>query len=170
MKWPYLWHAWIQDTLNKMIISDHTLMWKQNFKHFAIFSSHAITSDVSLIETAKAAEYFLADAVILTGTATGVPAKPEELRELKETTGLPILIGSGVTLNNLENYTEASALIVGSYFKKNGLWSNEIDEEKVRIFMEKAKVLFQWILEPSHFIANNIIDSITLGNTSKIPE
>lgn len=108
-----------------------------------IFSSNAITSDVSLAETAKAAEYFLADAVILTGTATGVPAKPEELRELKETTGLPILIGSGVTLNNLENYTEASGLIVGSYFKKNGIWSNEIDEEKVRVFMEKAKGLYQ---------------------------
>ena len=37
-------------------------------------SAHAITADVPLAETAKAAEFFLADGVIVTGTATGEPA------------------------------------------------------------------------------------------------
>ena len=37
-------------------------------------SAHAITADVSLVETAQAAEFFLADGVIVTGTATGHPA------------------------------------------------------------------------------------------------
>ncbi len=36
-------------------------------------SSHAITADVDLAETAAAAEFFLADGVIVTGTATGAP-------------------------------------------------------------------------------------------------
>lgn len=42
-------------------------------------SSHAITQDVSLIETAKAAEFFLTDGIIVTGTATGQPAKPHDV-------------------------------------------------------------------------------------------
>src|SRR5262245_25507364 len=36
-------------------------------------SAHALTSDVSLTETAKAAEVFLADGVIVSGGATGQP-------------------------------------------------------------------------------------------------
>lgn len=42
-------------------------------------SSHTITSDVSLLETAKAAKFFLADGIILTGNATGYPANVTEL-------------------------------------------------------------------------------------------
>lgn len=43
-------------------------------------SSHALTSDVSIEETAHAAEFFLSDGLIITGTATGVQADPRELR------------------------------------------------------------------------------------------
>ena len=46
--------------------------------HIAIFvdikkkhSSHALTADVDLVDTAKAAEFFLADGVVVTGSATG---------------------------------------------------------------------------------------------------
>lgn len=42
-------------------------------------SSHALTSDVSIEETARAAEFFLSDGVIITGVATGVEADPQEL-------------------------------------------------------------------------------------------
>src|SRR6185295_9518480 len=34
-------------------------------------ASHALTADVSLAETGRAAEFFLADGVIVTGSATG---------------------------------------------------------------------------------------------------
>lgn len=45
-----------------------------------VFSSaHAITSDVSLGETAKAAQFFLADGVVLTGLATRDPAVPSDI-------------------------------------------------------------------------------------------
>ncbi len=46
-------------------------------------SSHALTSDVSIEETARAAEFFLSDGLIITGTATGVQADPRELRGKK---------------------------------------------------------------------------------------
>lgn len=99
-------------------------------------SSHNITSDVSLVETAKAAEFFMADGIILTGTATGDPANVDELLELKSTTRLPVIIGSGVTLENLENYLKADALIIGSYFKSNGHWENEVESSRVKRFMK----------------------------------
>ncbi|KAF3833205.1 hypothetical protein F7725_026870 [Dissostichus mawsoni] len=39
-------------------------------------SSHALTSDVSIEETAHAAEFFLSDGLIITGAATGQQADP----------------------------------------------------------------------------------------------
>ena len=44
------------------------------------FSAHSITSDVDLVDTAHAAEFFLSDGVIITGTATGRPVDTQELQ------------------------------------------------------------------------------------------
>ena len=100
------------------------------------FSSHSVTEDVSLVETARAAEFFLSDGVILTGSSTGRPADGNELKELKENVKLPVIIGSGITRSNLIEYLEADALIVGSHFKREGLWFNDLDPVKMRRFME----------------------------------
>ena len=43
-------------------------------------SSHSITSDVNIVETAKAAEFFLSDGVIVTGTSTGTETDIDELK------------------------------------------------------------------------------------------
>lgn len=51
----------------------------KNYSAVFLTSSHAVTADVSLSETVKAAEFFLADGIILTGTATGDPANVAEL-------------------------------------------------------------------------------------------
>ena len=50
-------------------------------------SAHSITSDVDICETAKAAEFFRADGVILTGSSTGSEANPEELQNLRNALG-----------------------------------------------------------------------------------
>ncbi|TRY60632.1 hypothetical protein DNTS_014022 [Danionella cerebrum] len=104
-------------------------------------SAHALTSDVSIAEMARAAEFFLSDGVIVTGTATGAQADPEELREVSQSVRIPVLIGSGVTENNVEQYLQASAMIIGSHFKKEGYWANEMDVERVTKFMEKMRQL-----------------------------
>ena len=44
-----------------------------------IFSAHAITSDVNIVDTALAAEFFLSDGVIITGSHTGQAADSSEL-------------------------------------------------------------------------------------------
>ncbi|XP_038610709.1 uncharacterized protein F13E9.13, mitochondrial-like isoform X2 [Tachyglossus aculeatus] len=99
-------------------------------------SAHALTADVSISETAKAAEFFLADGVILTGPATGVEADPGELKEVGQAVNIPLLIGSGVTLENVKSYLNANALIIGSYFKEGGYWANQIDPTRVKTFMD----------------------------------
>jgi len=105
-------------------------------------SSHSITSDVDIIETAHAAEFFLSDGVIVTGVATGFEASPKEIEEVKNNVKIPVLVGSGVTLENVDSYLKISdALIVGSYFKKDGNWINTVDYDRTSIFMEKVNTL-----------------------------
>lgn len=104
-------------------------------------SSHAITSDVSLAQMAKDAAFFLSDGVIITGTETGVPPDAQDLIDVKKTSDLPVIIGSGVTISNVEDYIDADALIIGSHFKTNGHWRNELDSNKILKFMEKIQKL-----------------------------
>ena len=95
-------------------------------------SSHAITADVSLAETARAAEFFLADGVIVTGTATGSATSAADVREAVSASALPVLVGSGLTPANLAQYAAAHGFIVGSSVKQGGLWSNPIDPDALR--------------------------------------
>ena len=103
-------------------------------------SSHAITSDVSLGETAAAVEFMRADAVIVTGGVTGEPPRIEDVREAKSHCRLPVLLGSGVTAENVaEFYDDADGFIVGSYFKEGGLWSNRVDPSRVERMTEALR-------------------------------
>lgn len=105
-------------------------------------SSHAITNDVSISETAHAAEFFLSDGVIVTGESTGKEADLEEVKQVKKATRLPVLIGSGITAENLKNYFQhADLFIVGSYIKKDGFWKNELDETRIQKLMEEFRML-----------------------------
>lgn len=105
-------------------------------------SSHAITADVDIIETAHAAEFFLSDGVIVTGVATGTEASLEELQQVKEAVEIPVLVGSGVTVDNVDRYLDlADALIIGSYFKYNGHWAQGVEVERVKSLMAKVNRL-----------------------------
>ena len=95
-------------------------------------SSHAITSDVDLAETAQAAEFFGASGVVVTGTATGRPASVEDLIAVRKAVKIPVLVGSGVTPDNAKSLApHAHAFIVGSYLKKDGHWANAPDIARV---------------------------------------
>jgi len=95
-------------------------------------SAHAITADVTIVETAKAAEFFLADGVIVTGPTTGEPASPEEVRDVAQAVRVPVLVGSGVTPANLARFSTAHGFIVGSSVKQGGVWCNPLDRDAVR--------------------------------------
>jgi membrane complex biogenesis BtpA family protein len=94
-------------------------------------SAHAITGDVSLAATARAAELFLADGVIVTGAASGEETSPDEVRDAARAVQLPMLVGSGVTVQNLPRFVDAHGFIVGSSLKRDGTWSNPLDRTAV---------------------------------------
>ena len=105
-------------------------------------SAHAITSDVDIVETAKAAEFFLVDGVIVSGVSTGQPTEPSDVRSVGRAVTTATLVGSGITPGNIASYPDADAFIVGSSIKKEGLWSNPIDAERahalVRAFRDRS--------------------------------
>jgi uncharacterized protein len=97
---------------------------------------HALTADVNLADTAKAAEFFAADGVIVTGTATGEPVELADVREVRAATSLPVAIGSGLTPDNLAVVWDwADIFIVGSYIKVDGQWRHPPDADRVKAFM-----------------------------------
>jgi membrane complex biogenesis BtpA family protein len=95
-------------------------------------SAHAITADIELAEFARAAQFFHADGVIVTGTATGRPTRIDDVRVVRTATTLPLAIGSGVTPDNARDLLDhADALIVGSWYKQRGDWQNDPDPKRV---------------------------------------
>lgn len=94
-------------------------------------AAHAITADVSLAETARAAEFFLADGVVVTGSATGQETAPAEVAAVAGAVRVPVLVGSGVTPDNLAGYPGAAGFIVGSSVKRGGLWHEPLDLARV---------------------------------------
>ncbi len=105
-------------------------------------SSHAVSNDISLGETAQAAEFFLSDGIIVTGKATGEKADIEDVKTVKNSTKLPVIIGSGIDQYNIHEYWNfADAFIIGSSLKKEGLWENDVDHVRVKQFMQKINQL-----------------------------
>ncbi len=100
-------------------------------------SSHAITDDVDIVETAKAASFFRSDGLIITGSVTGMPPNLNELKTVKKSTETPVLTGSGITLENISQYQDhCDAMIIGSWFKKDGHWANPVDPERIKVWQQ----------------------------------
>lgn len=100
-------------------------------------ASHAITADLSLADSVQGAEFFGADGIIVTGTHTGVSAELADLKAARVATRLPVLVGSGVTAQNLASMlNHADAVIVGSSIKDDGHWANPLDLTRVRQILE----------------------------------
>jgi predicted TIM-barrel enzyme len=45
------------------------------------------------------------------------------VRAVAESAGIPTLVGSGITADNVADYAAADAYIVGSWLKAGGLWT-----------------------------------------------
>jgi len=111
-------------------------------------SSHAITADVSLRDTASAAEFFGADGIVVSGKATADPASLDDLEEARRGSQLPLIVGSGTTPEILRQlWHKADGVIVGSFLKRNGRWSEPLDPARVRVFMQTVQELRRTIPE-----------------------
>ena len=83
------------------------------------------------------AEFFLVDGVIVTGRFTGREPDKKDLVKAKKVTKLPVLIGSGMTPENIKDYLPlADGFIVGSYFRKDGKFLEKLEPERLDKFMK----------------------------------
>jgi membrane complex biogenesis BtpA family protein len=83
----------------------------------------------------------LADALIVTGKATGQPPLPEEIRSVKTAVSdVAVLAGSGVTPENVrELLSVADGAIVGTSLKKDGHTENQADAKRVQALLRSAE-------------------------------
>ena len=100
-------------------------------------ASHAITADTGIEDCARAAEFFGADGVIVSGQFTGQPTSVAEVASVKRACGLPVLVGSGVTPEQAPALLgHADGLIVGTWIKQRGRWEHPVDPERCRQIVE----------------------------------
>lgn len=79
----------------------------------------------------------LADGLIVSGVGTGHPTAIADLHTVRKTCPrAPVLLGSGVKLDNVETYLGlASGFIVGSSLKRDGGIGNAVDPKRVARLM-----------------------------------
>lgn len=83
------------------------------------------------------------DAIIATSSSTGEAPEPGYVASIKRfAQPKPVLVGSGITVENIEAYwAVADGFIVGTSIKLNGKTTNPVDERRARSLAEKAEQL-----------------------------
>jgi len=104
-----------------------------------IFVKHAAQlgdGSVTLEDAAKDAVLRgMADALIVSGSATGAATSPETVRRVREVLGdAPVLVGSGFDILSAADLfaAGASGAIVGTSLKEKGMVAERVDAERVR--------------------------------------
>lgn len=92
-------------------------------------------------EARDAVERGLADALIVTGSATGMATSAARVREVKAAVpAVPVLAGSGVTVENAAQLLAAAdGAIVGTGLKKDGRVDAPVDAERVKAVVEAVR-------------------------------
>ena len=120
----------------RMIGATNVQVWADIKKKHA---AHSLTADLTIADIAEAAEFMGAETILVTGTSTGRPPQVWEVAEARDHCNLPVFVGSGVGTGNLAELLGVSdGVIVGSDFKRDGYWANEIDPDRVHTFMTAA--------------------------------
>jgi uncharacterized protein len=83
----------------------------------------------------------LADALVVTGRATGQPALLGDVKRVRDAVpGVPIIVGSGVTPDSVDEVLSlADAVIVGTSLKQDGDVSKPVDAVRVRRLVARAR-------------------------------
>jgi membrane complex biogenesis BtpA family protein len=92
-------------------------------------------------DSALDAKYFLADAIIISGTHTGKDTKLDDIKAAKSSVeDFPVLVGSGFKVETAEAILQfADGAIVGTSLKIGGISSNMVDRKRVQDLMGTVK-------------------------------
>lgn len=118
-----------------------------NAEHIKVFvdvkkkhCSHSLTVDLDIEDEVKQAQFFLADGIIITSKFSGEEPKQTDFERVRKVTKLPILVGSGMTPENIGEFlTLADGFIVGTVFRKDGDFFGETDPARVKKFVNVFK-------------------------------
>lgn len=82
-----------------------------------------------------------ADAVIVSGSATGQPTSQADSQIIRSAAGnTPVFIGSGATIDSVAALKpHCDGFIVGTHFKRDGIVSAPVDAERVRAFVRAVR-------------------------------
>lgn len=103
-------------------------------------SAHALTGDLDIVELARGTQFMGADAIVLSGPATGRRADLDQVARVSEAVDVPVLVGSGVDVTTVKpTLAAADGVIVGSALKVDGHWANAHDRDAVHRFIDAAR-------------------------------
>lgn len=130
-------HDLLRDRTNVSANAIH--IWADvDVKHSAALAERSVKDEVrDLIDRG------MADAVIVSGTATGQPTELETLRRVKVAAEYtPVVIGSGVSVETVHLLApHADGIIVGSSLKQDGLARNPVELKRVKQFVDAVRSL-----------------------------
>jgi membrane complex biogenesis BtpA family protein len=118
----------------KLLGSEIAIFSDIQVKHSAALAERSLEEEVD-----EAVSRGCADAVIVTGTATGKETAVEAVKRVKRATSAPVYAGSGIDERNVAAMLAAAdGVIVGTSLKIDGVSANPIDPQRVRAFMRAA--------------------------------
>ncbi|HZT42084.1 MAG TPA: BtpA/SgcQ family protein [Chthonomonadaceae bacterium] len=108
-----------------------------------VFVKHAAQLGTTTLEDAArdAVERGLADALIVSGAATGFPTPAEDVKRVKAAAPMvPVLVGSGFSIESAPALLAyADGAIVGTSLKRNGRVEEPVDAERVRMLRDTMR-------------------------------
>jgi len=114
----------------------HLRYWADLRKKHA---SHAITADLGIADLAALLPDHGAHAVVVTGGTTGAPPAPGDLRAARAAGPLPVVVGSGLSVQNAaELVPHADGFIVGSSVKVDGDWRQPVDPGRAAALADRV--------------------------------
>ena len=83
----------------------------------------------------------LPDALCVSGLTAGAETDSSVLKTVKQAVGeTPVFANTGVRLSNVEEQLSiADGTVTATTFKRDGVFENEVDERRVKEFMDKVK-------------------------------
>jgi uncharacterized protein len=130
------------------LLTTRKMAYAENIKLFCdVDKKHSVRFPGIDLEThIEWTDFYLADALIISGKMTGSAPTVDKVRKAREAIGSrrPILMGSGTNPDNVADFLKyADGCIVGSSLKEGNRTENPVSVEKVKRYMEAVEKVRQ---------------------------